>query len=197
MPQAFLSSVQARRGHFRLESGHHSDFWLDLETLCLRPATIRSFAIDLAARLRPYRVDAVCGPLNEGAFVALMVASELECDFTYAERFANSTSDVLFPVRYLLPAPLHAVVRGKRLAIVNDVISAGSAVRGTCAHLDALGAHIVAIAALLVLGDGIAAYAHDRGIALESLVQRPLNLWPPTDCPLCRAQVPLEPATSV
>src|SRR5437870_1450343 len=33
MNDDLLSSVRARRGHFELESGHHSDFWLDLETL--------------------------------------------------------------------------------------------------------------------------------------------------------------------
>jgi len=47
---AFLSTVHARRGHFRFESGHHSDMWMDLETLCRRPAMIQ------------HHVDAVCGP---------------------------------------------------------------------------------------------------------------------------------------
>jgi len=194
---SFVASVAARRGHFRLESGHHGDFWLDLEALCLRPAAIRPFAADLAARLRAYEVDAVCGPLNEGAFVALMVASDLDCDFTYAERFAGAAIDELFPMRYRLPAPLHAMVKGKRVAIVNDVIGAGSAVRGAWSHLDALGARVVAIGSLLVLGDAIAAYARGRGIPIESLDQLPANLWPPEDCPLCRAQVPLEAIASV
>jgi orotate phosphoribosyltransferase len=192
-----LGIVPSRRGHFRLESGHHTDCWLELETLCLRPATIRPFAADLAARLRPYGVDAVCGPLNEGAFVALMVASDLVCDFTYAERFADADDGDLFPVRYRLPAPLHPIMRGRRVAIVNDVISAGSAVRGAHAHLDVLGARVVAIGALLVLGDAIDIYARDRGVALEPLVQLPANLWPPADCPLCRAHVPLEVASTV
>ena len=54
-----LSTVGVRRGHFRFESGHHSDVWMDLETLCLRPAAIQPFSAALADRLRPYRVDAV------------------------------------------------------------------------------------------------------------------------------------------
>src|SRR5437667_9252057 len=104
MSGVLLPSVRARVGHFRLESGHHSDVWLDLEALCLHPRLIEPFAADLAASLRPYRLDAVCGPLNEGAFVALLVARALECDFTYAERCDGGTSDVLFPVRYRVPA---------------------------------------------------------------------------------------------
>ncbi|MBM2843221.1 MAG: phosphoribosyltransferase, partial [Anaerolineales bacterium] len=78
--------MSSRSGHFLLESGHHGSLWLDLELLCLDPAAVRPFAVNLAARLKPYDVEAVCGPLIEGAFVALMVASELGLTFTYAER---------------------------------------------------------------------------------------------------------------
>jgi orotate phosphoribosyltransferase len=192
MTESFLASVAARRGHFRLESGHHGDFWLDLETLCLRPATIRPFATELAARLRPYDVDAVCGPLNEGAFVALMVAGALDCDFTYAERLADPAREALFPVEYRLPKPLHAIVRGRRVAIVNDVVGAGSAVRGAFTHLQTLDARVVAVASLLVLGTKFSEFARDHDLPLEALATLPNNLWEPGDCPLCRSGVPLE-----
>jgi len=189
---ALFASVRARRGHFTFESGHHGDFWLDLETLCARPAAIRPFAADLAARLRPYRIDAVCGPLNEGALVALMVAADLECEFTYAERFANPDRGALFPIDYRLPAAQHPLVRGRRVAIVNDVISAGSAVRGALAHLDALGAQIVAVGSLAILGTLFVTYARERALPLETLAHRPHDLWTPAECPLCQAGVPAE-----
>jgi orotate phosphoribosyltransferase len=189
--EALLSSLPVRRGHFRYESGHHSDFWMDLETLCMRPTTIQPLATQLAARLQPYGIDAVCGPLNEGAFVALMVASALEINFTYAEPFAGAR-DGLFPVEYRLPATLHPVVRGARVAIVNDVISAGSAVRGTCAHLDVVGARVVAIGSLLVLGESIDAFARARDLPVEALARRVSNIWTPAECPLCRQGVPLD-----
>src|SRR5258706_15678033 len=100
MSHAFLNAVGSRRGHFRTESGYHTNLWMDLETLCRRPEAIQPFAQQLADRLRPYALDAVCGPLNEGAFVSLMVAAELGCDFTYAERFAEGAGEALFSVRY-------------------------------------------------------------------------------------------------
>src|SRR5262245_33475515 len=40
-----------RTGHFRLESGHHGDLWLDLERLCLRPEPVQRLAAALAKRL--------------------------------------------------------------------------------------------------------------------------------------------------
>ena len=190
-----LSSVAARRGHFKTESGYHTDRWMDLETLCRRPETIHPLARTLAQKLRAHAVDAVCGPLNEGAFIALMVAGELGCDFTYAERFAERDDARLFPVRYALPAALRPVVSGRRIAIVNDVISAGSAVRGAWHDLHAHGAQVVAIGCLLVLGDAIDSFAAERGMAIEALERSPYQLWTPADCPLCAAQVPLESVT--
>lgn len=191
-----LSLVAARRGHFELESGHHGDLWLDLETLCLQPRLVQPFAAEIAERLRPYRVDAVCGPLNEGAFVALLVASALECDFTYAERFPAAARGEMFGVAYRLPAVLRKRVEGRRVAIVNDVISAGSAVRGTFRDLRTIGAEVVAIASLVVLGEGLAGFARDHDITLEALVELPYNLWTPPECPLCRDGLEVEsPAT--
>jgi orotate phosphoribosyltransferase len=190
-----LSSVAARRGHFKTESGYHTDLWMDLETLCRRPAAMHPFARALADKLRALAVDAVCGPLNEGAFIALMVAADLGCDFTYAERFADRDDGRLFPVRYALPAALRPIVAGRRIAIVNDVISAGSAVRGAWADLHAHGAQVVAIGCLLVLGDAIDAFAIERGIAIEALERSPYQLWTPAECPLCAAQVPLASVT--
>ena len=67
-----------------LESGHHGDLWLDLELLCLQPERIRPLTNELAARLTKYGTEVVCGPLVEGAFLALMVAAELRLPFTYS-----------------------------------------------------------------------------------------------------------------
>jgi orotate phosphoribosyltransferase len=191
-PESLLSAVRGRDGHFRFESGHHGDFWMDLETLCVRPAAIRAFAADLAGRLRPHGVDAVCGPLNEGAFIALMVATELDCDFTYAERFANPTHDALFPVEYRLPGAQHSLVRARRVAIVNDVISAGSAVRGAYANLQTLGAQVVAVGSLAVLGTPFVTFARERALPLEAFAHLPHHLWMPAECPLCQRGVPVE-----
>lgn len=191
-PEKVLGSTVARSGHFILESRHHSDYWLDLELLCLHPRDVEEVVEPLAGELRNLDVEAVCGPLNEGAFVALMVASQLNVEFTYAERFEETSDDGLFPVQYRLPRVLRDQVKGKRVAIVNDVISAGSAVRGAHADLLACGAVPVAMAALLVLGDSSARFAAKNNIPLISLSQRPHRIWAPAECPLCAAGIPLD-----
>lgn len=189
MHDHLLSLVRGRHGHFKLESGHHGDVWFDLETLCLNSREFRPFAERLAAQLKKHQVDVVCGPLVEGAFVALLVSLELGCQFAYAERFVDTTHEELFPVRYRLPISLQPAVSGKRVAIVNDVISAGSSVRGTFFDLRAIGADIVAIGALLAFGESISEFAVQHGIALELLERIPNNLWKPDECPLCAAGI--------
>jgi orotate phosphoribosyltransferase len=179
MQEHVLSLVSGRQGHFRLESGHHGDLWFQLETLCLDAGEIRPFAVRLAEQLKKHDVEVVCGPLVEGAFVALLVSLELSCQFVYAERHADTAREGLFPVQYRLPKTLQPTVKGKRVAIVNDVINAGSAVRGAFFDLQTHEAHIVAIGALLALGNAIAELAAEYGVALELVERKPNNLWTP------------------
>jgi orotate phosphoribosyltransferase len=193
--EQLVSQLPGRIGHFRLESGHHSDLWIDLELLCLRPEFVRQRAAELASRLVGHRVDVVCGPLVEGAFVALLVASDLGVEFCYTDRFVpqgDGRATALFPVEYRVPTVLREKVRGKRVAIVNDVISAGSAVRGTLEDLRACGAETVAVAAIAVLGPSAVAFAALNNLALESLKSFPFTMWTPAECPLCQAGVALQ-----
>lgn len=184
--------LRPRTGHFRLESGHHGDLWLDLESLCLHPESVRRLAGRLAAHLVPHGVEVVCGPLIEGAFVALLAAAELGVRFTYSERWVDPHATGIFPARYRLPGTLRDEVRGRRVAIVNDVINAGSALRGTLADLAACGATPVAIGTLAVLGGMADALAAERRLPLEALERLPNRVWTPPECPLCGRGVPLD-----
>lgn len=192
MQDQVLKLLSARRGHFLLESGHHGSLWLDLELLCLRPRLVQPLAAELARRLADVQVEVICGPLVEGAFVGLMVASELDCSFAYTERFSRPSTEGLFSVGYRVPEPLRSRLAGRRVAIVNDVINAGSAVRGSLADLDACGASVVAIGCLLVLGTAAFEFATERTIPLETIARLPNELWEPAECPLCAAGAPLQ-----
>ena len=192
MHKRVLELLSGRQGHFLLESGHHGDLWLDLETLCLQPQRVQAVAAGLAASLSDLQVDAVCGPLVEGAFVALMVALQLDVQFTYAERFVRPAADGLFPAGYRVPASLREGLRGKRVALVDDVINAGSAIRGTFADLEECGATVVAISSLLVLGSAAAKFAASKNVPLHHLATLPNNLWTASECPLCESGIPLQ-----
>ena len=194
MPAKSLVDLMARRsGHFRFESGHHGDRWLEPDLLLQRPTALRPFAIALAQRLqRGPRFEVVCGPLTGGAFLAQMVAEQCDVAFAFAERFAPPPSDALYQVRYRIPDALRDGLRGATVAIVNDVTNAGSAVRGTYEDLVACGARPVAFATLIVLGNWSANFAAEHDLALEALERLGNNLWTPEQCPLCAAGDPLQ-----
>lgn len=193
---AFLELVAARRGHFRLESGYHGGLWLDLDALFADQARIAPFVAALAAALRPHDVTAVCGPLIGGAFLAQLVAQALGAEFSFTERALPSPSGALYGARYRLPSAFATRLRGARVAIVDDVMSAGSSLRATYAELAAHGARPVVAGALLVLGDAGAGYFAERGLPVEAVARDRYELWPPDGCPLCAAAHPLEDAAS-
>lgn len=184
--------VSARRGHFLLESGHHGALWLDLDPLFAEPRQIEPFVSTLASALRPHNISIVCGPLLGGAFLALLVAQALGVEFCFTERKVPAHADGLYQTRYVLPAGFSARVGGKRLAIVDDVMSAGSALRGTYAELQTHGATPVVAGALLILGATGANFFAERGVPVEAVAREEYDLWLPADCPLCVAGLEIE-----
>jgi len=192
-----LSLVAPRRGHFRLESGHHSGLWLDLSRMFIEPRRVQPFVVNLARAIQPYDVAGVCGPLVGGALLAQMLASALDVEFFFTERELPRARDGLYGVRYRLPDGVQAAVRGRRIAIVDDAISAGSAVRGTLVELEAHGAETAVVATLLLLGSAAAPYFTERGLPLEAVARVPFELWVPAECPLCASGAPFEDPSTV
>jgi orotate phosphoribosyltransferase len=76
-PPEVIRLARPRSGHFDLGTGYHGDVWLDLDALLLRPSRLRPHVRWLAERLREHSADAVCGPLEGGAFLAYAVADRV------------------------------------------------------------------------------------------------------------------------
>ena len=190
--EAFMTLVTGRRGHFRLESGHHSSLWLDLDALFASPQRIAPFVDALVASLRPFEVDVVCGPLLGGAFLAQLVARELNADFSYTERVMASDNKDMYRASYRLPLTFRSQLVGKRVAIVDDVMSAGSALRGTYQELMQHSARPVVAGAIVVLGTKGVEYFAEQKVPVEAPARADFDLWMPNECPMCRNAVALE-----
>lgn len=189
---ALLDIVAARRGHFRLESGHHSALWLDLDPLFANPRQVAPLVNALANALRPHNVSAVCGPLLGGAFLAQLVAHALDLTFCFTERVMRPNNSGLYPAQYKLASAFAKSISGKRVAIVDDVMSAGSALRGTFLELQAHAAKPSVAGALLVLGTTGFDFFVEQDVPVEALAKEDYDLWLPAECPQCRDGVKLE-----
>jgi orotate phosphoribosyltransferase len=192
---AFLQLVRGRRGHFRLESGHHSELWLDLDPLFAEPRLIAPFVETLSNLIRPYAPTTICGPLLGGAFLAQLVAHALGVAFCFTERVPGGQHG-LFQTRYRLPSAIASRMHGQRVAIVDDVMSAGSALRGTYKELQTHGAVPVVAGALLVLGKTGQDFFDTCHLPVCAAARDQYTLWPPADCPLCREGLPVEDVTA-
>src|SRR4051794_21129298 len=185
-----MNLVAARTGHFDLESGHHGELWLELDALAWSAAALEPVVVGLAARIEPHAVDAVCGPLTGGAFLAQLVAARLGAGFAHTERISTGSGG-LYSAEYRLPDALVARLAGRRVAVVDDVVNAGSATRATLRALRAAGGEPVVLAAMLTLGETPARVAVDEGLPLEPLTTLDNAIWAPADCPLCVRGAPL------
>jgi orotate phosphoribosyltransferase len=191
MADTITGLLASRRGHFLMESGYHSGSWSELDRLFDDPDALHPFVSELARRLSPHGVELICGPMTGGAKLAELIAIELRIAPVVAERFETKATG-LFPVRYRVAEADRKKVRGRSVAIVDDAISAGSAVRGAHADLVACGARPVALGALIVFGDGAATFASENRLALEGIESMPLDMWLPAECPLCKAGILME-----
>jgi orotate phosphoribosyltransferase len=178
--------ARPRRGHFDLGTGYHGDVWLDLDALFLRPARLRPYVDWLAERLREHSPDAVCGPLEGGAFLAYAVADRLGVAFLAGYRSPGQAAG------YQLPS-VPGGIRGWRVAVVDDAVNAGTAVAACLRELHAQGAVPVAVAALLALGEANAMVPARLGVPFYPAGTTPSRAWPAAECPLCADGVPVTP----
>ena len=188
---AFMELAAGRTGHFVMESGLHSALWLDLDALFASPTRIEPFVSALADMLRPFRVDAVCGPLVGGAFLAQSIAQAIGAEFWFTEPASVADGPGLYRARYRLPRAFTNRSSRPRLVLVDDVMSAGSSLRATYAELRSSG-DVVAVGALMQLGTIGSSYFAEQNVPVKAVVQRAFETWPPAECPLCAAGARLE-----
>jgi orotate phosphoribosyltransferase len=181
-----IELARPRPGHFDLGTGYHGDLWLDLDALFLRPARLRPYVDWLAERLREHAPDAVCGPLEGGAFLAYAVADRLGVAFLAGYRSPAVVAG------YHLP-PVQGGIGGWRVAVVDDAVNAGTAVAACLEALRGRGAVPVAVAALLALGEASATVPASLGVPFYAAGTIPSRAWPAGECPLCADGIPVTP----
>jgi orotate phosphoribosyltransferase len=196
MDADILETLPVQKGHFLLESGYHTDLWFTLEALFVNPEKIAPLISSLAIRLSAHAPTAICGPLLGGAFVAQAIASKLCLNFYYTEAVPIGSESEMFSARYVLTKELHRLVREERIALVDDVISAGSSVRASAEALANAGSSLVAVGALVSLGTKAEDHFASVGVPVEVLARREFNLWEPSACPLCAQRMSIENRTS-
>ena len=163
----------------------HSDVWFDLDAVFADTRRMTPSIYWLADALRTHAPTAVCGPLRGGAFLAHAIASRLRVRFLFTERIEAAEGEGLFTARYRVPPAFRASLEGQRIAVVDDMISAGSSVRATIETLTEAKAEVVAVATMYLPGSVAAAHFAGTGLPLIAMERFEFHLWTPQECPLC------------
>ena len=79
------------------------------------------------------------------------------------------------------------ITPGEHVLIVDDVLSTGGSVRETMSAVNKVGGDIIGIGVLVDRSEE----KTDFGIPLFSCLRAPTIAYPPEECPLCAAHIPL------
>lgn len=175
--QMFEAAGGFLRGHFALTSGAHSSGYVQSSQILGRPEFTEPIAAELAARFRDDKVTCVVGPALGGAILAYAVGRQLGVRVVYAERIQGILS----------LARGYQIDAADRVLIVEDVLITGRTIEETIEIVRLAGANVVGVGVILDRSRGAVSF----GVRAEYLASYNFEVYPPEDCPLCRANVPI------
>ena len=165
------------KGHFLLTSGLHSDTYLEKFQVLQHPKHTERLCAELARRFADEGVDVVVGPVTGGIILAYEVARQLGARAIFTER-----EDGVMCLRRGF-----AINPGEKVLVVEDIVTTGGSVKEVLAVLEKTPGQIAGVGLLIDRSGGKV----DFGVRTEALLQLDIEVWQPSDCPLCRANVPI------
>jgi orotate phosphoribosyltransferase len=181
--RAILTEARAiiTGSHVVYTSGKHGSAYVNKDAVypsTARVAELCRYLADAAAASRP---EVVCGPAMGGIILAQWTGHHLGLPAVYVEKVAEGGM--------ALRRGYDALVAGKRVVVVEDVLNTGGSVKDAVTAVRNAGGDVVAVAALVNRGGVTAA---DVGVPrLVALLDVALEAWDAAACPLCRDGVPV------
>lgn len=173
-----------KQGHFLFSSGLHGDTYVEKFDLLRNPRATEQICGGFARAFADAGVEVVAGPTTGGILLAFETARQLGVAAAYAEREGETGRAFRRGTTF---------AAGARVLVVDDILTTGGSVRETLA---ALAAHDVTVVGVGVLWDRSGGKV-DFGVPLVALNAEEIAAYPPDQCPLCAAGVPLvKPGTT-
>ena len=175
------------KGHFKLSSGKHSEYYLQSARVLENPAVAEEIMKELAKQIKEsgIKIDSVCSPAIGGLLAGYELARQLGVRFIFAERVnGKMTIRRGFEVK-----------DGEKILICEDIITTGGSALEAAAKIEENGGEVVAFAAIANRG-----LCKREGSDLEAKPQCKLpsdipffalgdfvfETYEPDECPMCK-----------
>lgn len=175
--EIFIKTGALMKGHFQLTSGLHSPIYWEKFRVLQYPTYTEQLCRKISTHFQNQGVQVVAGPTTGGIILAFEVARQLGLRGIFAERDGEARS---FRRGFTISP-------GERVLIVDDVLTTGKSVREVMAAVNKLAGSIVGIGVLVDRSE----QSLDFGVPLFSCHRAVTQTYPPDNCPLCAARIPL------
>lgn len=210
MKELFEEYKVIKTGHFKLTSGKHSNQYINKDAIYSNPVLFNRVVIRMVRTLDPYinTFDVITGPAIAGAVLAAPISLQLfNKVFVYPEKaihseLANDPNNGVSETKIMkFRRGYDKILRGKRVWIVEDIITTGSSIEKTMMAILKCGGKVVGISAIW----NREAWKPDSqhcpyikikdlvGIQFASLINEHVSSYWPGECPYCReGRIPLQ-----
>jgi orotate phosphoribosyltransferase len=168
--------------HFVYKSGKHGSGYINMDPLFPDVALVSAICAEL---VRPFagEFDTVASPATGGVVLAFAAASQAGSDV--AAVWADKSEQGFAFER----AGFAQHLTGKRVLVVEDLLTTGGSVIGVCREVERHGGTLVGVSAICNRGGVTAARL---GVPrLEALATVSFEAVAAQECPLCAARVPI------
>lgn len=160
-------------GHFILTSGMHSERYIQGARALAHPDVAESLGRGIAELFFRERVDLVAGPAIGGIIIAHEVARALKVACIFSERQAGKMA-----IRRGFAVP-----RGRRILLIEDVVTTGGSVLELAALVEGQGGTVAGYGCIVDRSDGKCRLPE----APRALLKLSIATYDADACPLCRA----------
>ena len=175
--QIFRDAGAILEGHFLLTSGLHSPVYWEKFRILQYPQHTEKLCRLIAEHFKKDNVQIVAGPTTGGIILAFEVAKQLGVKGIFAEKEGETR---VFRRGFTINP-------GDRVLIVDDVLTTGSSITEVMETVKKLGGIVIGIGVLVDRAE----QKREFGVPLFSCLQSATTAYPPAECPLCAAGIPL------
>ncbi len=173
--------------HFVYASGNHGEIYFNKEKLYMYTSKICILCKLIAENFTEDDIQVVTGPETGGIILSQWIVNHLnystggEVLSIYAKKTGSRN--------FYYPEWIHEFVEGKRVLVVEDVLTTGGSAKKVVKATRAIGGNIIGLGALLNRGH---VTSQDVDVPqLFTLVNMKINTWNQEECPLCKSGIPI------